>query len=603
MLIERALLDSPEGTDYTVADDFMGWGPGHGKARVAPTLVKHGVEKARGKASVYKEVLKYNEELRLRKPPKGPEKEGLGGWGRDLGRSRPAGWAFSLVSSPKGVTSRVNSFLYLMFLRSQSLVPTFPEEFDSGSRDDRATVDHLYDTINSFRPPSQTASDEEAMRALLGNRVPYGGDDDLTVVPYDRALVSIPGDGRVPVPLTEVLPPDAAKMIVDFDTHLLKDANQWGAEVEHGLEHIGSYMDPRLRFSRRSYLNFIGDLIRGSSWADVVMDTDSDMYLSLSDVKDYFYACGLPPGLESFFCLPDITGEELKVVTQGDPSFRHLWGPVAVAPAMRVMPTGWTWSFFAQVLHVHQVHQIRPWVSGAAMQDRVPPPPFRTGTELALPYCDNFAAAASSPAQADALREDSKRRMTSLGFEVHEEEAARPWAESLGFAIDGLTGEHRPSPAKARRLRQVCRRVSRQRPWLSGRQLERLLGHATFQFLGHRPLLSIFRSCYTFAQCHYLQPLRLWRTAAEELRAAAALLPFARANMRRPWASEVEVFDACLAGCGIMTATLPKDVVSEIGKVDERWRYAFQYEQPGGPREHALRSAPPVEECFSNAET
>eukprot|EP00959_Pyramimonas_sp_CCMP1952_P440307 9218341-Pyramimonas_sp.AAC.1 len=36
----------------------------------------------------------------------------------------------------------------------------------------------------------------------------------------------------------------------------------------------------------------------GSSWADVVMDTDTDMHLSLSDVKDYFYARGLPPGLE-----------------------------------------------------------------------------------------------------------------------------------------------------------------------------------------------------------------------------------------------------------------------------------------------------------------
>eukprot|EP00959_Pyramimonas_sp_CCMP1952_P282175 5897847-Pyramimonas_sp.AAC.1 len=66
------------------------------------------------------------------------------------------------------------------------------------------------------------------------------------------------------------------------------------------------------------------------------------------------------------------------------------------------------------------------------------------------------------------------------------------------------------------------------------------MGHAAFQFLGHRPLLSIFRSCYVFAQCHYLQPRRLWLTAAEELRAAAAPLPFARANMRRPWASEVE---------------------------------------------------------------
>eukprot|EP00959_Pyramimonas_sp_CCMP1952_P385103 8071015-Pyramimonas_sp.AAC.1 len=52
-------------------------------------------------------------------------------------------------------------------------------------------------------------------------------------------------------------------MMVDVDTHLLKDDDQRGAEVERGLEHIVSYMDPRLRFSRRSYLNFIGDLFRG----------------------------------------------------------------------------------------------------------------------------------------------------------------------------------------------------------------------------------------------------------------------------------------------------------------------------------------------------
>eukprot|EP00959_Pyramimonas_sp_CCMP1952_P188512 3942507-Pyramimonas_sp.AAC.1 len=65
------------------------------------------------------------------------------------------------------------------------------------------------------------------------------------------------------------------------------------------------------------------------------------------------------------------------------------------------------------------------------MQDRVPPPPFWAVSELALPHCDNFVAAASSKAQADALREDCKRRLTSLGLEVHEEEAARRWAESL----------------------------------------------------------------------------------------------------------------------------------------------------------------------------
>ena len=70
------------------------------------------------------------------------------------------------------------------------------------------------------------------------------------------------------------------------------------------------------------------------------MDAGTDMCLSLSDVKDYFYACELPPGLERFFCLPDITGSELKSIADSDPAFGHLWDADAVAPAMKVMPTG-----------------------------------------------------------------------------------------------------------------------------------------------------------------------------------------------------------------------------------------------------------------------
>ena len=180
------------------------------------------------------------------------------------------------------------------------------------------------------------------------------------------------------------------------------------------------------------------------------MDADSDTYLSLSDVKNYFRACELPQGLENFFCLPDITGSELKTITDSDPTFGYLWDADAIAPAMKVMPTGWTSSFFfAHVLHAHQVSQLRDWPRGAVMQGRLPPPPFRAGSELAMPYGDDFAAAASTEAQADALREDCKRRVVSLGFEVHGEEAARRRAESLGFAVDGLSGEHRPCPAKA----------------------------------------------------------------------------------------------------------------------------------------------------------
>ncbi|CAK0903705.1 unnamed protein product, partial [Prorocentrum cordatum] len=422
----------------------------------------------------------------------------------------------------------------------------------------------------------KAASDEEAARALLGGRVPYAGGDDLTVVPYDRALASIPGDGRIPAPLSKRPPLDAAKMIVDFDTNLPKDDNQRGAEAGRVRGGASVFFAQKKSGNQRLVVDCrrVNARFRecprapmgsGGPWADDAMGTGTGMCLSRSDAKDYFYACELAPWLGSFSCLLDITGGELKSIADGDPFFGYLRDVDSIAPPTMAMPMGWARSsFFAQVLHAREVSQIRDWPPGAVMQGRAPPPPFRAGPELAPPRRDNFAAAAPAKARADALREDSERRMISLAFEVHEEEeAARRWLESLGLAIDGLTGGRRPSPVKAWRLRQVCRRL---------RRLPQLL--------------------------HYhAVPL----PPAAELRAAAAALPLARASARRPWSPEAEVFDSSTAGCGILSASLPEEVVAEMGKTDERWRRAFQREQPAGPR--ALRAAPPVEECFSNVET
>eukprot|EP00974_Lingulodinium_polyedra_P020134 1945976-Lingulodinium_polyedra.AAC.1 len=147
--------------------------------------------------------------------------------------------------------------------------------------------------------------------------------------------------------MEEVLPPAIQGWLRDIDQHLLKDEQQWGAAMEAGVIEHG-YMDPRLKHSGATYSQFISDLeaaglvdfvqpdavagrvtafcVRkksgaqrlvidcrpinarflecphvpmgsGSTWAEVVMSDDAQMWLTASDIRDFFYACGVPAEL------------------------------------------------------------------------------------------------------------------------------------------------------------------------------------------------------------------------------------------------------------------------------------------------------------------
>ena len=62
----------------------MGWGPQRGGALVAPQLTKFVATKAKEKAEVLKEQRKFQEEMRLRRPPKLPKGGAKGdGKGKD----------------------------------------------------------------------------------------------------------------------------------------------------------------------------------------------------------------------------------------------------------------------------------------------------------------------------------------------------------------------------------------------------------------------------------------------------------------------------------------------------------------------------------------
>jgi hypothetical protein len=86
-----------------------------------------------------------------------------------------------------------------------------------------------------------------------------------------------------------------------------------------------------------------------SALANLELD-NNDLYCALSDIEEgCFYILQLPVWLQKYMCLPPLTvAEALEAGLPTDILDR--WGKVA--PALKVLPTSWSWSFyFCQQAH------------------------------------------------------------------------------------------------------------------------------------------------------------------------------------------------------------------------------------------------------------
>ncbi|CAK0901263.1 unnamed protein product [Prorocentrum cordatum] len=126
-------------------------------------------------------------------------------------------------------------------------------------------------------------------------------------------------------------------------------------------------------------------------------------------------------------------------------------------------------------------------------------------------------------------------------------------------------------------LLELCRQG-----WCTGVQLRRVLGHLTWAFLLKRELLSILSSAFRFCEMAGEQRWRLWSCVTRELRIAAALLPFAAVDTKRPFDPCVMASDASGAtefdfgGFGVCERPWDSEAVRAVASRAERWRYCVE---------------------------
>ena len=133
----------------------------------------------------------------------------------------------------------------------------------------------------------------------------------------------------------------------------------------------------------------------GCSWADVMLSTDSELFVGQSDIKDYFYACGIQSELSEFFVIVDISGAELREWDHSG-EWKSFYDLESVSFGFSVLPMGFSWAFyFAQQAHLDLLKNFAGSPHESLVVDGAPGPVLRDDDYCVLPYCDNLAVAST----------------------------------------------------------------------------------------------------------------------------------------------------------------------------------------------------------------
>ncbi|CAE8609395.1 unnamed protein product, partial [Polarella glacialis] len=654
-LIKEAHRISPGSPDYSAADQFLGSSMRRNGAAVDPSLQKFVAEELKAEAAIQKEPPTDTGTGPISVKRAGPRSAPPAPGAADHS------FVVSNHSSLPGAYGRQRELFPLPLLEPLPVVVGFSSAGSKRSAGRRRRVreeaNRAITALNELHPsPCQPGHPTQAQRAaqasilsqlsrLLGSS---SGDGEVstTVRPFDPALLSVPTVGTHAPSVVQVLDSVGVEVVEDFAHSMLLDDDALGRILEE-QDPIHPYMDPILKNDKAQYHEFVHSLYKrgmlaftsharelvtpfcvvkkdgrlrlifdcrvvnrrfrrppkiglgsGASWARLEIPAGEVLYTAQSDIKDYFYSLTLPAGLSEFFCLPGIPVELLRLwgVPEDKGGFAGVDG--VCFPCLTVVPMGWSWAMWlAQRAHQHQALVGSGLSVSRLLVDGAPAPELESGQPVMLPYCDNLNVSGIDKSRVQQAIEGAVQRLKEVGFIVHEEVAATLKVKSLGYSIDGGTGVVSANPEKLERLIKGMEHLSR-RPYITGHQLEHILGHAVHVMLLRREFLSFFRACYDFIQKCYEVPTKAWTSVATEAKWCCSLLRLCSANLRRDWDCLVTASDASLTGIAVSTSIWSLADVKSVGRVREHSGYKGKH-PCDRPRQQALGILDPLTDVRS----
>ena len=135
---------------------------------------------------------------------------------------------------------------------------------------------------------------------------------------------------------------------------------------------------------------------------------------------------------------------------------------------------------------------------------------FEKHKERFVVYVDNIAVLGLDAETVDKLM--GKISLNTSGLLTHEHVPACTDCELWGLRVDGKRKELRMSSRRYWRIKYALEGALQARR-VSGKQLERIIGHTTFASLLERGTLSIPHTVYKLIRKHYDSTARLWKAS------------------------------------------------------------------------------------------
>ncbi|CAK0796853.1 unnamed protein product, partial [Prorocentrum cordatum] len=136
-------------------------------------------------------------------------------------------------------------------------------------------------------------------------------------------------------------------------------------------------------------------------------------------------------------------------------------------------------------------------------------------------YVDNIGVFGSDGRIVASRLEDVWAAFEARGLAVHEVSTSDSGVEALGVLLDGRRRRTGLTSKRFWRVRGALLALAARRR-VAGRQVEAVIGHATFCGLVRRETLTVFSTVYPFIRRHYDEPVMLWASVEDELRVFAA---------------------------------------------------------------------------------
>ncbi|CAK0911836.1 unnamed protein product, partial [Prorocentrum cordatum] len=527
---------------------FLGGTRPKGHALASPSLEKHVAERMQEESAILKERRKGREERRMAR--------GVSSSGADVAPGvSDTGVARDVLPPPLGAT--LDELLHGV-----------------------AAVRRLAQLYGRVGPPPSDMTPLGAWQTLQASRNGYA---DVMAegasTTYRKGAMALPRAAAGRVRLVDVLPPHLQSLLSDssqmlrepearnfalgeaprvcaMDPVLQRHGYQFGECLSELLsagiieraaegsiiERAGIFFVPkkdsslRLIFdTRRSNAHFQDPpytlLASGEALANLEVDAAEGVAVASGDVECCFYQYELPAWARAFFGLPAVQARFL------DPAARQQLGVSDLSEMIhfvaRVVPMGWSWAaHLIQEAHAHVLSTISseaPWIA-----DKVPTPALGAQCSTAkMLYMDNVAVFTSGNGDPTLEVERMLAALSARGIQASFDRADGDLHTLLGFVLHKPSATWRLSHSKFWRLKFSLDFVLTPGRLVTGRELERLMGHITAAVMLQRHMLSLFHAIYKFCRRSRDKRQPLWSSVRRELSWFRALLPCVTVSLIR----------------------------------------------------------------------